>query len=432
MQTAPFDLVIGLDRADRKIDLHLIEVPSGQSRQQQIETSPEALQQWVHELRERYPTARVALCLEQPAPALLIFLEAHAGFLELYALNPITLKRFREAFKTSRANCDATDAEYLAKLLVSHHRELPRWRAQDPQTRQLQILVEHRRAVIEERTALTNRLQALLKSYFPQALELCGEDLWRPLASDFLLRWPSLAAVRKAKAPTLRQFYYLHGSRSATLLDKRLGLLSAAVPLSEQNELVESYALRVKLVARQLAVLGRVVREYEQRIAQAYAAHPDHAIFASFPGAGPVLGTRLLSALGSRRERFPSASALQSFSAIAPVTKRSGGKCHIQRRYSCAKFLRQSFHEYARESVRHSAWAAAYYQQQRQKGSGHHAAVRSLAYKWQRILWRCWQDGKPYNETTYQSALKNAGSPLAAKLPDANNNSAKNPEKSLA
>lgn len=39
-------------------------------------------------------------------------------------------------------------------------------------------------------------------------------------------------------------------------------------------------------------------------------------------------------------------------------------------------------------------------------------AVRALAFKWIRILWRCWQDRKPYNETTYLMSLQDKGSPL--------------------
>jgi hypothetical protein len=46
--------------------------------------------------------------------------------------------------------------------------------------------------------------------------------------------------------------------------------------------------------------------------------------------------------------------------------------------YSCPKFLRQSFHEYAGESIEHSFWARAYYDGQRAKGKSHQAAVRSL------------------------------------------------------
>jgi hypothetical protein len=96
------------------------------------------------------------------------------------------------------------------------------------------------------------------------------------------------------------------------------------------------------------------------------------------------------------------------------VTKRSGGSCHIHRRYCCPKFHRQSFHEYAKESVLWSRWAGAYYLQQRTKGCPHHTAVRALAFKWQRIIWRCWQDRKPYEEAKYEAALRQAKSPLVA------------------
>lgn len=116
------------------------------------------------------------------------------------------------------------------------------------------------------------------------------------------------------------------------------------------------------------------------------------------------------------RERFASAAALQHYSGIAPVTKQSGGKRHVHRRYLCPKFLRQSFHEYAKESILHSRWAAAFYQQQREKGSPHHTAVRALAFKWQRIIFRLWQDKVVYREETYEAALKKTKSPLVARL----------------
>lgn len=96
---------------------------------------------------------------------------------------------------TSRAKDDTKDAKYLADLLLTHHAKLPRWSPEDSATRSVQQLVVHRRAVVDERTGLSNRLIALLKQYFPQALTLCGQDLWRPLATAFLLKWPSLQTV---------------------------------------------------------------------------------------------------------------------------------------------------------------------------------------------------------------------------------------------
>lgn len=407
----PFDLVIGLDRSDRKADLHHIDTRTGQRWSRSIDTAPEALWQWLLQLRQQHPEARVALCLEQPAVHLIPFLESYE-WITLYPINPITLQKYREAFVTSRAKDDDKDARYLAELLLSHHDKLKAWAPEDSATRAVQQLVFHRRAVVDERTGLTNRLQALLKQYFPQALELCGEDLWRPLATSFLLKWPSLGAVKKAKPSTLKTFYYLHGSRSAKLVEQRLALVEQAVPVTDERAVIDSFVLRVRLLCRELQLVQRTIVEFEKQIAQAYAAHPDRDIFASLPGAGPVLGPRLLASMGSQRERFGAASQLQHYTGIAPVTKRSGGSCYIHRRYLCPKFHRQSFHEYAKESILWSRWAAAYYLQQRTKGSPHHTAVRALAFKWQRIIWRCWQDHKPYEESTYEASLHRNGSDL--------------------
>jgi len=411
----PYDLVIGLDRSDKKADLSVIDTHTDQRRTVVIDTAPEALWEWLLQLRQQHPQARVGLCLEQPAVHLISFLEGYE-WITLHPINPITLQKYREAFVTSRAKDDTKDAEYLADLLLTHQAKLPVWTPEDSATRAVQQLVFHRRAVVDERTALTNRLIALLKPYFPQALTLCGEDLWRPLATAFLLKWPSLAAVQKAKVATVKQFYYLHGSRSQSLLEQRLALLERAVPVTEETAVIESFVLRVQLICRQLQLVQQSIGQFDQQIAAAYGAHPDRAIFASLPGAGPVFQPRLLASLGSQRERFASAASLQQYTGVAPVTKRSGGSCHIHRRYLCPKFHRQSFHEYAGESILWSRWAAAFYLQQRRKGCAHHTAVRALAFKWQRVIWRCWQDRRPYEERIYEAALRRAGSPLVALL----------------
>jgi len=416
MNLSAYDLFIGLDRSDKKADLCLIDTRTGQRRTVTIATEPEALCEWLAHLRQQHPQARVGLCLEQPAVHLVTFLEAYA-WITLHPINPITLQKYREAFVTSRAKDDTKDAEYLADLLLNHHTKLPPWAPEDSATRALQQLVFHRRAVVDERTALTNRLQALLKQYYPQALQLCGEDLWRPLATAFLLRWPSLQRVQKAKPATLKQFYHLQGSRSARLQAERLALVARAVPVTDESAVIASFVLRVQLICRQLQLLQRTITEFEQQIASAYQAHPDHALFASLPGAGPVLGTRLLASLGANRERFAGSSALlQRYTGVAPVTKKSGGSCRIHRRYCCPKFHRQSFHEYAKESVLWSRWAAAYYLQQRRKGCAHHTAVRALAFKWQRVIWRCWQNHTPYDERVYQASLRKHNSPVVALL----------------
>ena len=58
-------------------------------------------------------------------------------------------------------------------------------------------------------------------------------------------------------------------------------------------------------------------------------------------------------------------------------------------------------------SHRHSFWAQVYYQQQRDKGKAHRRPC-ALAFKWIRILYRCWQTRTPYNEALYTCKRSNA------------------------
>ena len=401
----PYHLIVGLDRSDAKADLFYVDTRSGRRWSQVLDTAPERLHDWLVKLRHDYPRAKVAVCIEQPAINLILFLEDYA-WITLYPINPITLQKFREAFVTSRAKDDAKDAQHLAELLLTHHDKLKPWSPEDSQTRRLQQVVLHRRAVVDERTGLTNRLQALLKQYFPQALQLCGDELWRPLATDFLLRWPSLQTVQKAKPAALKAFYHVHGSRSQTLVAQRLELVANAVPLTDETALIDSFVLRIQLVCHQLQCVVATIAQFDARVKQTFADHPDRDIFASLPGAGPVFAPRLLASLGAQRDRYQTAADLQAFTGIAPVTKQSGGKCHVHRRYRCPKFQRQSYHEYAKESVLHCRWAAAYYYQQRQKGASHHTAVRALGFKWQRVIFRCWQDRTIYDDKRYEKSQR--------------------------
>ena len=169
------------------------------------------------------------------------------------------------------------------------------------------------------------------------------------------------------------------------------------------------------LVAQLRTVLAAIDR-FDREIATVAGTLPDYTLFQGLPGAGPQLAPRLLAAFGEQRDRFQGADELQKYAGIAPVTERSGKKSWVHWRWQCPKFLRQTFVEWAAQTINKSFWAGAYYRQQRAKGSSHQAAVRALAFKWIRILYRCWQTRTPYDETTYLNALRKRGSPLLKNL----------------
>ena len=162
----------------------------------------------------------------------------------------------------------------------------------------------------------------------------------------------------------------------------------------------------------QLRALSASIARFDDEIARLAPQLPDCELFAALPGAGPTLAPRLLAAFGERRERFPDAAALQKFAGIAPVIERSGNKSWVHWRYSCSKFLRQTFVEWAAQTIPRSFWAKAFYDSLRARGARHQAALRALAFKWIRILHRCWVDRVPYNESRYLMALQKRSAPL--------------------
>ena len=87
--------------------------------------------------------------------------------------------------------------------------------------------------------------------------------------------------------------------------------------------------------------------------------------------------------------------------------------------YSRPHFIHQTFWEYAKQSCLHCGWAQLYVDAQIARGKKHSTAVRSLAFKWIRIMAACWKQGEPYDDAQYVRALQKKNSPLAANLPAA-------------
>ena len=166
----------------------------------------------------------------------------------------------------------------------------------------------------------------------------------------------------------------------------------------------------VSVLVKQLRKLEGAIGEFDGRIAELMSAHTAAHVFRSLPGAGDALAPRLLAAMGSDRATS-SASQIQSYSGIAPVTKQSGRTRIVQRRRACPHLIKQSFHEFADHARLYSDWSRAYYQLQRARGKRHHAAVRALAYKWIRIIYHLWRTGKPYDEALYVRRLRDAARP---------------------
>ncbi|MFY9611121.1 MAG: IS110 family transposase [Blastocatellia bacterium] len=414
IDTGEIAAFVGIDWADGEHEVCLMRADGGMVESSCLKQSPESLSEWAHGLRDRFGNRKVALALEQRKGPLIYALMCYE-WLVLYPVNPKSLARYREAFSVSNAKSDRGDAQLLMEMVRSHRDRLRAWVPENEDTRLLQMLVEERRRVVDEVTRLTNRLTSVLKEYYPQALELAGE-LKSAQAVDFLTRWPTLEELKRARPATIEKFYHQHGVRNKEKLQQRLASIRAAKQLTRDRAVVTSSVIKMRVTVEQLRVLLKATREYDVQIEELFEKHPDASLFKSFPCAGKVLAPRLASAFGTDRQRWDDAAEVQNFSGIAPVTHASGQTRVVEKRRACPKFLRQTFMEYAAQSVKKSSWARSYYKTMRAKGVKHRAALRALAYKWIRIMYKCWKERTSYSETAYQAALVRAKSPIASRL----------------
>ena len=399
-----------IDWADQKHFWRLVPAGSRQQQAGELDNTPEAVDAWATELAERFGGRPIAVCLEQARGSLVYMLTKYAH-LVLYPVHPSTSAAYRETFYPSGAKSDPSDARLLLELLIQHRDRLRPLRPDTVETRLLQLLVEQRRRMVDEKTRQSHRLTACLKLYFPQLLQWF-EDVDAPLPCALLERWPSLGELQRVHACALRKFFHEHNCRSEELIESRIQAISAAQSATRDAAVLEAAALKARQLVALLEVLRRNIQELDQRIAEVFAQHEEAFLYTSLPGAGPALEPRLLVALGTDRDRYHTAEELQCYSGIAPVTERSGKSVWVHWRFGCPKFLRQTFHEYAQHSIAKSEWARAYYDHAREGGRSHHAVIRSLAYKWIRIVFRCWRDRKPYDEEVYMRALQRRASPI--------------------
>jgi transposase len=397
----PYVAFFGIDWADQQHEVAHLDGEAVQHRT--LLHTPEAIETWAQELHTQFGGQPVAVCLEQSQGGLLAALQQHTH-LVLFPINPAKANAYRKSFAHSGAKNDLKDAELLARYVREHHARLRAWQPDTEQTRQLARFVELRRNLVEERKQTMQRITALLKLYFPLALVI-AKDYSEKLMLALLAKWATLGEWQRANPRTLKSFVtpFLKDEERR---DQLVQQIRAATPLTTDQAFVKPNALYLQTQVAKLPGLNQALEAFDQQIAQLFNTHPDAPIFRSLYGAGAALAPRLLVALGTDRERFATADDVQCYSGIAPVSEQSGKSCKVHRRYACNKFLRQSFHEFADHARKHCDWARAFYQHKRTHGMRHHAAVRALAFKWIRIIFRCWKNHTPYDDERYTAALR--------------------------
>jgi hypothetical protein len=402
---------VGVDWGDKA---HTVSVvgPDGRTRAEfGIAHEAAALKALPERLRGYGPIAGVAV--ETPRH-LLVHVLAEAD-VRVYPINPKLSKRWRECKGVAGAKDDRRDAWALADGLRCHHAKLRVFVRETGPARVLSLLCEDESRAIGHRTALVQQMKDALKQYFPGVLEWF--DDWTTQAGwDFVAAFPTPAALASAKPSKLIGFLRTHRMALTPQWQERIAQRHTVLEWPCEPEMVEAKSLLVVTLAKQLRTLQAALKSYRKQIEPLFDQIENKDVFASLPGAGPKLAPRLASLFGQHPECIESADVVQKLSGTAPVTVQSGGSRSVHIRRACRKNARNTLHQFAGQSIRRCAWARALYDRARRKGQKHATALRLVANKWLKIIYRMWQTGEPYDEQRYLDQLVKTKSPIAYEL----------------
>jgi len=328
----------------------------------------------------------------------------------VFPVNPVAGESYRQRQAPSGTKTDHHDAWALADAL---RLDGGRWRALsplDPASLELRLLCKDEVGLIAQRTQLVNQVQQALVEYFPAALE-AFEDWTQSFCWDFIIEFPSPEKLEKAGRRRWQKFLHVHHLWRPGSVEKRLEIFGRAAAFQGSAAVVQAKSQLAVSLCQLLRTLEQQLEVYRQRIRALFEKHPDHDLFGSLPGAGEVLAPRLLAAVGTDLKRYGNElSVLQAFAGTAPISYQSGRINKVRMRWACDKFLRHTVHLWAECFWKYSSWGKVYYRKKRQEGKSHACALRCLAQRLLKILFRMILDHKPYDADLHARNQEKHGS----------------------
>jgi transposase len=352
------------------------------------------------------PAADLPVAIERPS-GLIVDTRVEAGH-PVVPIHPNVVRACRPRYRAAAgAKSDPGDAFMLADILrTDGHRFRPLAPSSD-EIRGLRALVRGRDDLVAQRVALANQLRSLLEGFWPGAAAIFAA-IDSPIALAFVGRYPTPDSAARLGEKRLASFLASHaycGRRSAAELLTRLRAAPAGLAGDAEAEAKGELA---RALAGTLERIVAAIAKLTARIEHAVAELPDGRIVMSFPRAGRVCAAQILAELGDVRGRFLTADQLAAEAGVCPVTRQSGKSRGVVFRFACNHRLRQAITCFADNSRHACAWAADIYARARARGCKHPHAIRILARAWVRVLWRAWQDRRPYDPATHLAGAKSA------------------------
>ena len=321
-----------------------------------------------------------------------------AGY-AVYAINPRQVARYRERHGTSGAKSDKADAHTMTGMVRIDARQLRPVAGDSAGAEAIKVAARAHQTLTWERTRQVQRLRHQLREYFPAALE-AFEDLDAPDALELLARAPDPA--RAARLTRAQVAAALKRARRRGIAGKTDAILAAlrTGQMRQPQPLAEAYAAAVRSLTVIISALNGEIATMERQVTACFRGHPDAAIYLSQPGTGEILGARQLGEFGDDPHRYASAKARKNYAATSPVTRQSGKKKIALARFIRNARLADAVHRQAQSALRASPGARAFYDEQRDRGLNHDAALRALSNRLVGILHGCLKTRTLYDKAT--------------------------------
>ncbi|MEW2403460.1 IS110 family transposase [Streptomyces sp. NPDC046862] len=328
-----------------------------------------------------------------------------SGKRKVYAINPLASARYRDRHSVSRKKSDPGDALVLANILrtdMHAHRPLP---DDSGLGRAIAVLARAQQDALWNRQQLANQLRSLLREYYPAAPDAFAtwtNGLCRPEARELLKTAPTPTRAARLTRTQLQAALKRAGRKRGidTEVDRLREVFRAES--AHQPPLVED-ALGKQMLALlvQLDAACTAADQLAEAVEEAFPQHPDAEILLSFPGLGIQLAARILAEIGDDRSRFADARGLKAYAGSSPITRASGKRSSITRRWVKNDRLNHAGYLWAFAAPNGSPGAKAHYRRRRDEhGDWNAAARRNLFNRMLGQLYHCLQKHELFDERT--------------------------------
>lgn len=421
-------LAVGIDWSE---EFHLVALGrpgEGVFEVERVEHSPKALDALCARIAQLEPDPAEVRVVLETRHGLLVERLLDTGYV-VVPVNPDLVARRRGPAKKKD---DAEDARIACLLALDRFERLRPLLPHGELAGELRAIARDDERAARDERRLLNRLRQDLLATFPAALEIAGDDLGAPTFLRALERWPSAEALRAASREELVEHARSCKHGWPERFAERVAQALAADHFQPRPYLVRAKADTIRLSAQQLLAIGSQRRVWERRMGELLLGGPRRGrarqpradgrgqsfpggeVYLSFPGLGDRLAARVAGEIGDHPEQFESPNALQCYAGKAPVTRRSGkSELVVSCRLAYNRHLGNAVQQWAFCSLRRSPWAREFYDTQRARGKGHHAALRALGNRWLEVLWHCLQRRVLYDEAVHAGNRMRALEPLA-------------------